>query len=135
MSGGLDAQALEKPRQLFALARNTEEIGSLTIIATVLVETGSRMDDAIFQEFKGTGNCEIVLDRKIAERRIFPAIHLAATGTRREELLLSREALEASQLLRRAFLNIRPEEAMEGLLSRMGKSTSNEEFIQLITRR
>ncbi|MDR1437479.1 MAG: transcription termination factor Rho [Puniceicoccales bacterium] len=132
MSGGLDSQALEKPRQLFALARNTEEIGSLTIVATILVETGSRMDDIIFQEFKGTGNCEIVLDRKIAEKRIFPAVNLYATGTRREELLLSAEALEVSRIFRRAFAGSRPDVAMETILNRMAKSETNEEFIQLI---
>jgi transcription termination factor Rho len=134
MTGGLDPQALEKARQLFALARNTEELGSLTIIATALIETGSRMDDAIFQEFKGTGNCEIVLDRKLAERRIFPAINLPASSTRREELLLDDQTLQASQLLRRAFVGSRTEDTMEGVLGRLGKSTTNRDFINLINR-
>ena len=98
-SGGLDVRALEKPRQLFAAARKTEEAGSLTIIASVLVETGSRMDDVIFQEFKGTGNMELVLDRKCAEMRLWPAINVAASGTRKEELLIDPKKLEAVPLL------------------------------------
>lgn len=132
MTGGLDSQALERPRQLFAMARNTEELGSLTIVASVLIETGSRMDDLIFQEFKGTGNAEIVLDRRIAERRIFPAINLAASGTRREELLLTEEERRASQFLRRAFDSSRPEEAIENLLSRLQKTPDNGSFIRFL---
>jgi transcription termination factor Rho len=135
MTGGLDSQALEKARQLFSLARNTEEIGSLTIIATALIETGSRMDEAIFQEFKGTGNCEIVLDRKLAERRIFPAINLPASNTRREELLFGARELQFNQLLRRSFVGLAPEEAMEGLLNRMSKTAGNRDFMDLIGRR
>lgn len=134
MTGGLDVQALEKPRQLFSMARNTEEIGSLTVIATILIETGSRMDDLIFQEFKGTGNCEIILDRKLSERRIFPAINVLASGTRREEFLLSEDALEATSLLRRAFAGVRPEEATESLIQRMKKTASNAEFIKMVCR-
>ncbi|MDR2677233.1 MAG: transcription termination factor Rho [Puniceicoccales bacterium] len=132
MTGGLDPQALEKARQLFSLARNTEEIGSLTLIGTALIETGSRMDEAIFQEFKGTGNCEIVLDRKLAERRIFPAINLPASSTRREELLLGPKELQLSQLLRRSFVGLAPEDAMEGLLNRLSKTASNRDFMDLI---
>jgi transcription termination factor Rho len=132
MSGGLDAQALEKPRQLFSLARATEEIGSLTVIATALVETGSRMDDLIFQEFKGTGNGEIVLDRRSAELRLFPAMNLQATGTRREELLLDKGTLEVAQLMRRAAMGERPEAALQTLLERLGKTKSNGEFIALV---
>ncbi len=98
-SGGLDVRALEKPRQLFASARKTEEAGSLTIIASVLVETGSRMDDVIFQEFKGTGNMELVLDRKCAEMRLWPAINIAASGTRKEELLIDAKTLGGHPLL------------------------------------
>jgi transcription termination factor Rho len=135
MTGGLDPQALEKSRQLFSLARNTEEIGSLTIIATALVETGSRMDEAIFQEFKGTGNCEIVLDRNLAERRIFPAINLPASSTRREELLLGAKELQLNQLLRRSFVGLAPEDAMEGLLNRLSKTASNRDFMDLIGKR
>jgi transcription termination factor Rho len=135
MTGGLDSQALERDRQLFSVARNTEEIGSLTVIATALVETGSRMDEAIFQEFKGTGNCEIVLDRKLAERRIFPAINLPASSTRREELLLGAKELQLNQLLRRSFVGLAAEEATEGLLTRLGKTASNRDFMDLIGRR
>jgi transcription termination factor Rho len=133
MTGGLDSQALEKPRQLFSLARATEEIGSLTVIATILVETGSRMDDLIFQEFKGTGNGEIVLDRRAAERRLFPAINLAATGTRREELILDSRALEAAQLTRRAAGNASPEVALGTLLERLGRTPNNGAYVDLIT--
>jgi transcription termination factor Rho len=103
-SGGLDVRALERPRQLFAAARNTEEAGSLTIIASVLVETGSRMDDVIFQEFKGTGNMELVLDRKCAEMRLWPAINIAASGTRKEELLIDPKKLEGIHFFRRALV-------------------------------
>ena len=103
MTGGLDSRALEKPRQLFSAARNCEDGASLTIIGTALVETGSKMDDLIFQEFKGTGNMEIVLDRKAAELRLWPAINLNASGTRKEELLLSGKELEGAQFLRRAL--------------------------------
>lgn len=135
LSGGLDSQALERPRQLFSLARNTEEIGSLTVIATALVETGSRMDDLIFQEFKGTGNSEIVLDRRLAERRIFPAINLAASGTRREELLIPASQLEQIQFLRRACLGSRAEDAAETLMARLSKTRNNAEFLSLLARR
>ncbi|MDR3117079.1 MAG: transcription termination factor Rho [Puniceicoccales bacterium] len=132
MSGGLDSQAMEKPRQLFAMARETEEIGSLTVLATALVETGSRMDELIFQEFKGTGNWEVVLDRRAAEQRLFPAVNLQATGTRREELLLAPAALEAAQRMRRALAGQRPEAALETLLSRLGKTVNNGEFVALV---
>jgi transcription termination factor Rho len=133
MTGGLDIQALERPRQLFSLARETEEVGSLTVLATALIETGSRMDDLIFQEFKGTGNWEIVLDRKSAEQRLFPAIHLQASGTRKEEMLQEPRALEAAQLMRRALAGMRPEAALETLLARMEKTGNNGEFVKLIT--
>ena len=132
MTGGLDIRALERPRQIFSSARNTEEAGSLTIIATALVETGSRMDDLIFQEFKGTGNMEMVLDRKVAELRIWPAINLSASGTRREELLLSAKELEASSFLRRAMAGSKVEDAAETLIDRMGQTKSNAEFLALI---
>src|SRR5207253_5636394 len=102
MSGGLDSRALEIPRRFFGMARNIEEGGSLTILATILVETGSRMDDVIFQEFKGTGNMELVLDRKAAEMRIWPAINVQSSGTRKEELLLDPKALEGIHFFRRA---------------------------------
>lgn len=132
MSGGLDIRALERPRQIFSSARNTDEAGSLTIIATALIETGSRMDDLIFQEFKGTGNMEMVLDRKVAEMRIWPAVNISASGTRREELLLSPKELEASSFLRRAMANSKPEDSAETLVSRMSQSKSNSDFIDMI---
>ncbi len=132
MSGGLDIRALEKPRQIFSAARNTDEGGSLTIIASALIETGSRMDDLIFQEFKGTGNMEMVLDRKLAEQRIWPAINLAASGTRKEELLLSAKELEASSFLRRAMSSSRTEEATETLIERLHQTKTNAEFLKAI---
>ncbi|MDR2030090.1 MAG: transcription termination factor Rho [Puniceicoccales bacterium] len=132
MSGGLDARAMEKPRQLFSMARETEEIGSLTVLATALVDTGSRMDELIFQEFKGTGNWELVLDKKLAEQRIFPAINLQATGTRREELLISPAATAVARQMQRAMAGQRPDVAMETLLARLGKTADNAEFIALI---
>ncbi len=132
MSGGLDIRALERPRQIFSSARNTEEAGSLTIVASVLIETGSRMDDLIFQEFKGTGNMEMVLDRKVAEMRIWPAINLGASGTRREELLLSAKDLEASAFLRRAMAGSKVEDSAETLVERMGQTKSNAEFVSMI---
>ena len=132
MTGGLDIRALERPRQIFSAARNTEEAGSLTIIASALIETGSRMDDLIFQEFKGTGNMEMVLDRKVAELRIWPAINLAASGTRREELLLSAKELEAAAFLRRAMAGSKTEDATETLISRMSQTKSNAEFLNII---
>ena len=132
-SGGLDVRALEKPRQLFAAARKTEEAGSLTIIASVLVETGSRMDDVIFEEFKGTGNMELVLDRKCAEMRLWPAINVASSGTRREELLIDEKKLEAIHFFRRALVQQRVEEATETMIARLSKTKTNEQFLKLIT--
>lgn len=133
-SGGLDTRAMEKPRQLFASARKTEEAGSLTILASALVETGSRMDEVIFQEFKGTGNMEMVLDRKCAEMRIWPAMNIASSGTRREELLIPAKKLEAIHFFRRALVNGRIEDAAETMTTRMSKTKNNEEFINLISR-
>ncbi|MBK9989721.1 MAG: transcription termination factor Rho [Verrucomicrobia bacterium] len=133
-SGGLDVRALEKPRQLFAAARNTEEAGSLTIIASVLVETGSRMDDVIFQEFKGTGNMELVLDRKCAEMRLWPAINIASSGTRKEELLIDAKKLEGIHFFRRALVQTRIEEATETMITRLQKTKTNDEFLKLIAR-
>jgi transcription termination factor Rho len=133
-SGGLDVRALEKPRQLFAAARNTEEAGSLTIIASVLVETGSRMDDVIFQEFKGTGNMELVLDRKCAEMRLWPAINIAQSGTRKEELLIDAKTLEGIHFFRRALVQQKIEEATETMISRLSKTKTNAEFLKLIMR-
>ena len=133
-SGGLDVRALEKPRQLFASARKTEEAGSLTIIASVLVETGSRMDDVIFQEFKGTGNMELVLDRKCAEMRLWPAINIAASGTRKEELLIDAKTLEGIHFFRRALVQQKIEEATETMIARLSKTKTNAEFLKLIAR-
>ena len=133
-SGGLDVRALEKPRQLFASARNTEEAGSLTIIASVLVETGSRMDDVIFQEFKGTGNMELVLDRKAAEMRLWPAINIAASGTRKEELLIDAKTLEGIHFFRRALVAQKIEEATDTMIARLSKTKTNAEFMKLLAR-
>jgi len=133
-SGGLDVRALERPRQLFAAARNSEEAGSLTIIASVLVETGSRMDDVIFQEFKGTGNMELVLDRKCAEMRLWPAINVAASGTRKEELLIDAKKLEGIHFFRRALVQQKIEEATETMIARLSKTKTNDEFLKLIAR-
>jgi len=133
-SGGLDVRALEKPRQLFASARNTEDGGSLTIIASILVETGSRMDDVIFQEFKGTGNMELVLDRKCAEMRLWPAVNIGASGTRKEELLLDAKTLEGVHFFRRALVQQKIEESTDTVLARLSKTKTNEEFLKLIAR-
>ncbi|HXC02664.1 MAG TPA: transcription termination factor Rho [Opitutaceae bacterium] len=133
-SGGLDVRALEKPRQLFAAARKTEEAGSLTIIASVLVDTGSRMDDIIFQEFKGTGNMELVLDRKAAEMRLWPAINIASSGTRKEELLIDAKKLEGIHFFRRALVSQKIEDATETMIARLSKTKTNDEFLKLIAR-
>ncbi|MCU0285936.1 MAG: transcription termination factor Rho [Acidobacteria bacterium] len=130
MSGGLQAGAMEIPRRFFGLARNIENGGSLTIIATVLVDTGSRMDQLIFEEFKGTGNSEIILDRNIAEARVFPAINLPASGTRKEELLYTADELKQITRLRRALTGVKPKEAMELFLKFLQKFPTNEDFFQ-----
>jgi len=134
MTGGMDIRAMEKPRQLFSAARNTEEAGSLTIVASALIETGSRMDDLIFQEFKGTGNMEMVLDRKVAEMRIWPAMNIASSGTRREELLIPEEDLEKIHFFRRALAPLKITEAAETMISRLGKTKTNAEFLKLLGR-
>ncbi|MCX7022320.1 MAG: transcription termination factor Rho [bacterium] len=133
LSGGVDANALHKPKRFFGAARNIEEGGSLTIIATALIDTGSRMDEVIFEEFKGTGNMELVLDRKLADRRIWPAVDLNKSGTRKEELLLSDEECGKLWVLRNALAGLNTVEAMEMLLSKMKKTKNNEEFLQLMT--
>ena len=132
MTGGLDVRALEKPRQIFSSARNSEEAGSLTIVATALIETGSKMDELIVQEFKGTGNSEIILDRKVAELRLWPAINLASSGTRKEEDLVKPEVLEKTSFLRRAMYPMKVIDAAETLLERLDKTSSNKEFLDLI---
>jgi transcription termination factor Rho len=130
LSGGIDAHAFRMPKRFFGAARNIEEGGSLTIIATALVETGSRMDDVIFEEFKGTGNMEIVLDRQLVERRIFPAINIQKSGTRKEELLLPEWELNRVWILRRVLTAMSPVEAMEFLLDKLRKYKTNEEFLR-----
>ncbi|MFQ5538272.1 MAG: transcription termination factor Rho [Gemmatimonadota bacterium] len=129
LSGGVDANALHKPKRFFGAARNIEDGGSLTIIATALVETGSRMDEVIFEEFKGTGNMELVLDRQIADKRVFPAIDLNRSSTRKEELLLSENELNRVYLLRNFLADMPPAEAIEFLLSRMKRTETNQEFL------
>jgi transcription termination factor Rho len=133
MSGGVDIKAMDIPKKLFATARLFEEGGSLTIVGTALVDTGSRMDELIFQEFKGTGNMELVLDRKLADRRIWPAIDIAQSGTRREEKLLPPDWLHAITMLRRTLSTMHHVDAMEQLTSKLGKFDSNDEFIKLIS--
>jgi transcription termination factor Rho len=130
MSGGIDARALETPRRLFAAARNTRGAGSLTILATALVETNSRMDDLIFQEFKGTGNMELVLNRRVAEMYIYPAVDILKSGTRREELILPELWLEKVRLIRRGLANHKPTEAMERLLFFLKKCHTNAQLMQ-----
>ncbi len=130
LSGGVDANALQRPKRFFGAARNVEEGGSLTIIASALVETGSRMDDVIFEEFKGTGNAEIVLDRKLTDKRIFPSIDILRSGTRKEELLIPKEELNRAWILRKVLSALSPVEAMELLLDRLSKSKSNKEFLE-----
>ncbi len=129
LSGGLDSNALQKPKRFFGAARNIEEGGSLTIIATALVDTGSRMDDVIFEEFKGTGNMEIHLDRKLTDKRVFPSIDMLKSGTRKEELLIAREDLNRIWVLRKVLNPLSPVEAMELLLDKMGKTKNNADFL------
>ena len=132
MSGGIDARAMEIPRKLFAAARNTEEAGSLTIVATALIETGSRMDELIFQEFKGTGNMELVLDRKISDLRIYPAVDIFLSGTRREELLLEAWELEKINMIRRGLAGHKPDEAIQRLLMFVKKFPTNRQMLKEI---
>ena len=132
MSGGVDIRALEVPKRLFGTARVFEEGGSLTVLGTALIETGSRMDDLIFQEFKGTGNMELVLDRKLADRRIYPAIDIGQSGTRKEERILPAETLQRVTLLRRSLSNMKHVEAMESLVSKLAEYPSNAAFLQRI---
>ena len=129
LSGGVEANAMQKPKQFFGAARKIEHGGSLTILATALIETGSKMDEVIFEEFKGTGNMELVLDRRLANKRIYPAIDLVGSSTRREDLLLEREVLSRMNILRLYFNDMKPEEAMNDLLKRMRGTRSNEEFL------
>ena len=125
----MDANALQKPKRFFGAARNIEEGGSLTIIGTALVDTGSKMDEVIFEEFKGTGNSELHLDRRLVDKRVWPAIDIAASGTRKEELLLDPKELELVYKLRRVLVDMNPVEAMELLITRLKKVKSNAEFL------
>jgi transcription termination factor Rho len=129
LSGGVDSNALHKPKRFFGAARNIENGGSLTIIATALVDTGSRMDEVIFEEFKGTGNMELCLDRTLVDKRIFPAINIEKSGTRKEELLLHPDELSKIWILRRAINGVPPVEAMELIVNRLKKTKSNVEFL------
>lgn len=129
LSGGVDANALHKPKRFFGAARNTEEKGSLTIIATALIDTGSKMDEVIFEEFKGTGNMELQLDRKLANKRVYPAVDVIASGTRREDLLLPRDVMNRTWVLRKYLSDMTPVEAMEFLQKQMGMTNTNEEFL------
>ena len=134
LSGGLDPGALFKPKRFFGAARNVEEGGSLTILATALVETGSRMDDVIFEEFKGTGNMEVHLDRKLKEKRIFPAVDIAKSGTRKEELLMSKKELETVWSIRKAFSNQNPQDATEEIINRLVRTSDNNAFMDNISK-
>lgn len=134
LSGGVDSNALHKPKRFFGAARNIEDGGSLTIMATALIETGSRMDEVIFEEFKGTGNMEIVLDRKLSERRIFPAIDINKSGTRKEELLLEKDVLNRLWILRKILQPLNPIESMEFLLSKIKNSETNQDFIESMSK-
>jgi len=133
LSGGVDANALKKPKQFFGAARNTEESGSLTIIATALIDTGSRMDEVIFEEFKGTGNMELVLDRKLSDRRIYPSFDLVRSGTRKEELLLDKKVLARMWILRKLLNEMKVIEAMEFIQDRMRRTKTNEEFMETMS--
>jgi len=135
LSGGLDPGALHKPKKFFGAARNIEEGGSITILATALIETGSRMDEVIFEEFKGTGNMELHLDRKLSEKRIFPAINLNKSGTRREDLLMEKDELDAVWLMRRAMSNFGTQEVTEIIIDLMAKTRNNNDFIQIIRKK
>jgi transcription termination factor Rho len=134
LSGGLDSNALQKPKKFFGSARNIEEGGSLTIIATALVDTGSRMDDVIFEEFKGTGNMELHLDRKLVDKRIFPTIDINASGTRKEELLVEKDVLNRIWILRKVLNSLSTVESMEFLLGKLTGTKSNKEFFDMMNK-
>ena len=132
LSGGLDPAALHMPKRFFGAARNMREGGRLTILATALVDTGSKMDDVVFEEFKGTGNMELVLDRKLSEKRVFPAIDILRSGTRREDLLYTHQEQEAMDIMRKAFNGLKPEEAVDNILNMFAHTKTNEEFVQTV---
>jgi transcription termination factor Rho len=135
LTGGLDANALQKPKRFFGAARNIEEGGSLTIIATALIDTGSRMDDVIFEEFKGTGNMELHLDRRLVEKRVYPAIDIDKSGTRKEELLVEASDLSRIWVLRKVLHSLNPVEAMELLLEKLEKTKTNKLFLRSMNNR
>ncbi len=135
LSGGLDPAALHMPKKFFGAARNMREGGSLTILATALVETGSKMDDVVYEEFKGTGNMELILDRKLSEKRIFPAIDITASGTRREDLLLSRKELDAMEIMRKAINGARKEDSVETILNMFAHTKTNDDYIDMVIRK
>ena len=132
LSGGLDPASLHMPKRFFGAARNMRNGGSLTILATALVDTGSKMDDVVYEEFKGTGNMEMVLDRKLSERRIFPAIDIPKSGTRRDDLLLSQEEQDAINYVRKALNGLKPEESVDKVLDLFAKTKTNKEFVQMV---
>jgi transcription termination factor Rho len=132
LSGGLDPAALDMPKRFFGAARNMREGGSLTILATALIETGSKMDEVVYEEFKGTGNMEMVLDRKLSERRIFPAIDMQRSSTRRDDLLLTPDELEAINMIRRAFNGVKSEESVNQVLDLFAKTRNNGEFVSIV---
>ena len=132
LSGGLDPAALHMPKRFFGAARNMREGGSLTILATALVDTGSKMDDVVYEEFKGTGNMELVLDRKLSEKRMFPAIDILKSGTRREDLLLTKEEQEAVDIMRRALNGMKSDEAVDSILNMFDRTKNNVEFVQMV---
>ena len=134
LSGGLDPAALHMPKRFFGAARNMREGGSLTILATALVDTGSKMDDVVYEEFKGTGNMEMVLDRKLSEKRVFPAIDIPKSGTRRDDLLLEPEELAAVNEMRKAINGLKPEEAVEKIIDLFVRTKSNQEFINMVSK-
>jgi transcription termination factor Rho len=129
LTGGVDSRALERPKRIFGAARATEEAGTLTIIGTALIDTGSRMDEVIFEEFKGTGNSEVTLDRLLAEKRIWPAINIPQSGTRKEEKLFTPKEYEKVRKLRQMLFAVKPVEAMEALIKRLSRYTYNSEFL------
>jgi transcription termination factor Rho len=132
LSGGLDPAALHMPKRFFGAARNMREGGSLTILATALVETGSKMDDVVYEEFKGTGNMEMVLDRKLSEKRIFPAIDIQKSSTRNEHLLLTAEELEAVNIMRRALNGLKSDEATDRILDMFARTRTNKDFVAMV---
>ncbi len=132
LSGGLDPAALHMPKRFFGAARNMREGGSLTVLATALVDTGSKMDDVVYEEFKGTGNMELMLDRKLSEKRIFPAIDIPRSSTRREDLLLSQDELDAMNIIRKALNGLKPEESLDKILDLFAKTRNNQEFVNMV---